>query len=339
MATRVCPNCGSQYVASVRRCIDCDVVLVDEVDPEAVEATAASPIGDGDQIGYELEGWGNQLKVTLEGMLDKAGIRRVWESGALVVPADREEEVDQLIATVEGGDAVELDDDTPQVAFEIQGLRPEEIDDLDARLIAAHIAHAWNDDADLLVSEEDEEAVAAIIDEVMSGEDVGDDGGLAVQDALSELYVAVDKLLKSPADRKLVTRYVAATDGLDGLGVPYGLSGDDWKSLVGEAQELAALVDPDVDPDPDPDGDGPGDVDGDDSGDDGDDVEATGGEPTAEPDDDGGSDVEADTAAGDDADEDIDEDEGDATEDEVPDRLEVARSKATALRTRLHDFV
>ena len=31
MATRVCPNCGSQYVASVRRCIDCDVSLVDEV--------------------------------------------------------------------------------------------------------------------------------------------------------------------------------------------------------------------------------------------------------------------------------------------------------------------
>ena len=40
MATRICPECGAQYVASVRRCIDCDAMLVDEVGPVLRNATA-----------------------------------------------------------------------------------------------------------------------------------------------------------------------------------------------------------------------------------------------------------------------------------------------------------
>ena len=82
MATRVCPQCGSQYVASVRRCIDCDVVLVDQpADADGSEpatAVGATPVNRGDEVAYELEGWSNQLKLSLEGMLDRASIRRVW---------------------------------------------------------------------------------------------------------------------------------------------------------------------------------------------------------------------------------------------------------------------
>ena len=107
MATRTCPDCGAQYVATVRRCIDCDITLADEIltagapaDDDAVSSGA--PVGAGDQIGYELDGWGNQLKVTLEGMLDRAAIGRVWEAGALVISVADEEAVDELIATLEG---------------------------------------------------------------------------------------------------------------------------------------------------------------------------------------------------------------------------------------------
>lgn len=230
-------------MASVRTCIDCDVALVDEVDPDAAEqASTASPLGDGDQIAYELEGWGNQLKVTLEGMLDQAGIRRMWESGALVVPAQNEEEVDSLVATVEGSDVAELDEDAPQVAFEIEGLGPDELADLDARLIAAHLAHAWDDDGALLVAEADEEQAAAIVDEVVAGPADDELDGLAVQEALSGVYLAVDKLMKDPGDAKLRRRYVGAAEALDGLPVPYGLSGADWQSLGQEVTTLAHLV-------------------------------------------------------------------------------------------------
>jgi len=245
MATRICPECGAQYVASVRRCIDCDAMLVDEVGPEGdVVASTATPLGAGDQIAYELDGWGNQLRVTLSGMLDLHGIAHVWEVGALVVAAPHEEAVDELIAALEGAEGEELDADVPQVAFEIEGVSADELVALDAELIAAHIPHAWQETGELLVPVESEDDVAAIIDEVLNPpeEDEAEDG-LATHAALDALYVAVDKLGKDPTDDKLVARYAAAADGLEGIAVPYGMAGNDWEALVGQVEELRALLD------------------------------------------------------------------------------------------------
>lgn len=231
-------------MASVRRCIDCDAMLVDEVGPEGdVVASTATPLGAGDQIAYELDGWGNQLRVTLSGMLDLHGIAHVWEVGALVVAAPHEEAVDELIAALEGAEGEELDADVPQVAFEIEGVSADELVALDAELIAAHIPHAWQETGELLVPVESEDDVAAIIDEILNPpeEDEAEDG-LATHAALDALYVAVDKLGKDPTDDKLVARYAAAADGLEGIAVPYGMAGNDWEALVGQVEELRALL-------------------------------------------------------------------------------------------------
>lgn len=244
MATRVCPECGAQYVASVRRCIDCEVGLVDQVSTEEGEVAASpSPVGDGDRVSYELEHWGNQLKVSLEGMLDKAGIRRVWEVGALVVSAADSEAVEALIETVEGRDVDDLHELEEQLAFEIEGLDAESAADLDARLIAAGIAHAWSEEGELLVALEDEDEVTAIIDAVADG-DVEDEGidGLAANQALSEVFVAVDRIIKSPKDAKLVGRLEEAAAVLDPLGVPYGFSAQDWTDLKAEVQALVGAA-------------------------------------------------------------------------------------------------
>ena len=249
MATRTCPECGAQYVATVRRCIDCDVVLTDELaeDAAGTGGSTASPVGDGDQVGYELAGWGNQLKVSLEGMLDKAGIARAWEAGALVVAAADEEAVDDLIATLEGGEVDDLDPDIVRVALEIEGLDPEGHDELDARLLADAIWHAWDDEGALVVVEDDEERVLEIIDEVLDGE--GGEGaseadGLAAQEALSATYVAVDRLIKGPHERKLAAAFVGATERLATVSVPFGFAASTWSELVQEAEALANAVRP-----------------------------------------------------------------------------------------------
>ncbi len=250
MATRSCPECGAQYVATVRRCIDCDVMLVDDAGPVAdgeVPGSGASPVGSGDQVGYELEGWGNQLKVTLEGMLVRAGIGRVWEAGALVVSAADEDAVDDLIATLEGDDLPELSDEARMVALEIEGLDADGHAELDARLLAGSVAHAWDDEGALVVSEADEDRVLTLIGEVLDGPAVDGDDGLAATDALSTLYVTVDRLAKHPHDRKPATAYVAAAKALDGLTVPYGFATSDWDDLVAEVDALAAAVRPHAD--------------------------------------------------------------------------------------------
>jgi hypothetical protein len=247
MATRVCPECGAQYVASVRRCIDCDVVLVDQ-EPEAVgdALVVAAPVGDGDRVAYELEHWGNQLKVSLEGMLDKAGIRRVWEVGALVVSAEDAEAVESLIETVEGRDVEDLQEMEEQLAFEIEGLDAEGAAELDAQLIAAGVAHAWSEEGDLLVALADEERVSAIIDAVLEG-DIEDEGdGLAANQALSDLYVVLDRLVKAPTDHKLIKRLGEAAATLEPFGVPYGFAAQEWNDLKAEVAALLAMAEGDT---------------------------------------------------------------------------------------------
>jgi hypothetical protein len=244
MATRVCPTCNAQYVASVRRCIDCDVMLVDQAGVEA-STSATVETSSGEQVVYELEGWGNQLRQSLAGMLDLAGIPFVWEAGSLVVPASFEDEVDDCIAAVEGGDADDLPEDAPLVAFDIEGATPEELDELDATLIAQHIAHSWEDGTGaLLVPVDREDEVAALIEGALDHEVDPDDAddGLAVHAALDRLYVAVDKLVKDIADDKLAGRYLDAAAGVEHLGIPYGLSGSEWRDFVLLVSELDAAI-------------------------------------------------------------------------------------------------
>ena len=243
MATRSCPTCGTQYVASVRRCIDCDVILVDDVDDDDVEATStAAPVGAGEQIAYELEGWGNQLKVTLEGMLEGASVPRVWEAGALVVDARFEDQVDALIAVVEGADIPELDDDAPQIAFEIEGLDADRLAVLDARLIAESVAHAWSDEGELIVAEDDEDRVTALIEEALDADPdaAGDD--LAVNERLTAVYVATDHLMKHPKDEKRAAAVAEAAAGLEGSPTPYGFSSEAWTDLLAEIDALVAAL-------------------------------------------------------------------------------------------------
>ena len=339
MATRVCPECGSQYVASVRRCIDCDAMLVGPAG-EAV-SSVATPLGEGDQIAYELEGWGNQLRVTLSGMLDLNGIAHVWEVGALVVAAPHEAQVDELIAAVEGGEGEELDADVPQVAFEIEGVSADELAALDAELIAAHIPHAWQETGELLVPEESEDEVAELIDAVLNPEEDEDESdGLATHAALDALYVAVDKLGKDPADDKLVARYQAAADVLAGLSVPYGMSGNEWEALIAQVDELREVLDGSADLDA-LDAANPGNGDGFE-----DEEEAAAREQIeadTEPDADDSADAEdavaetggdAEGQGGDAGEEDADEDDG-----AVVDRIGLAKDLAGRLRTRMLDLV
>jgi len=218
-------------------------VLVDQVaGDEGPAVIEPSPVGDGDRVSYELEHWGNQLKVSLEGMLDQAGIRRLWEVGALVVAADDAEVVESLIETVEGRDVEDLQEMEEQLAFEIEGLDAEDVAELDARLIAAGIAHAWSEEGELLVALDHEEAVSAIVDAVVEGEVDDEVDGLAANQVLSDIYVALDRLVKAPTDHKLIQRLTDAAEPLKDIGVPYGFAAQEWAELKQEVADVVAVA-------------------------------------------------------------------------------------------------
>lgn len=270
MATRTCPSCGAQYVASVRLCIDCGEPLVEdrstaadagEPGPGAQNVGHPEGLGrtEGDRVVYDLVGWGNSLKVSLAGILERAAVKHVWEAGALVISTDDETQVDEVIAGLGGIDAeADAGDGESLVAFEIEGLTGEDQEELDARLLAAGLSLTWSEEGDLIVPEADQDRVAQIIDEVLGEDDDGDEAGadgLAVNAALSALFVATDRLSKSPGDDRTARAYRDAATVIAGLGVPYGMARADWLELVAEVNALAVRSEGEPDDDPGPDQD------------------------------------------------------------------------------------
>ena len=129
-----------------------------------------------------------------------------------------------------------------QLAFEIEGLDAEDVAELDARLIAAGIAHAWSEEGELLVALDHEEAVSAIVDAVVEGEVDDEVDGLAANQVLSDIYVALDRLVKAPTDHKLIQRLTDAAEPLKDIGVPYGFAAQEWAELKQEVADVVAVA-------------------------------------------------------------------------------------------------
>ena len=82
-------------------------------------ATAASaqagetlPAAPGERTVYELADWLPDQRASLGYMLDEAGIAYEWEGDELLVPSDREDEVEAMFERVGGGDGDDGDDES-----------------------------------------------------------------------------------------------------------------------------------------------------------------------------------------------------------------------------------
>lgn len=236
MATRTCPDCDAQYLATIRRCIDCDTLLVDEIEEEPATTAIRDADDDHGTVRLTLDGWDNQLKVTLDGMLQRQGVPHVWEAGDLVIAASHRDELAELLDAVEGREVDPEAGEHELVALEIEGLDADHRELLDGRLLAAGLGHAWSDDGALLVDVGVENQVIGIV-EGLFDESVNEEPE-DVNDRLSELFVSVDRLVKRIGDERAEQSFRDAVDALDRTTVPYGFDSNDWRSLVISAQTL-----------------------------------------------------------------------------------------------------
>lgn len=144
---------------------------------------------------------------------------------------------------------------------------------LEVRLQAAQIEHQWETQAghdvgdsyeagqawtvatDLVVSEEVEDLVDAFIDEIdfpdsLDADDEADDDGSseASWSAMSELYVAADRLKDAPADPARAGELFDAADALP-EDAPYGISADLWEQVRAMRAEVTGALEGDADAD------------------------------------------------------------------------------------------
>jgi hypothetical protein len=224
-------------------------------------------VGEGaDQVAYDNDDWDSGTHAMLSSLLRSEGIAFVLEAGTLVVNAADEDRVDVLVEQVEISTLPPLDPTAPKVVYEIDGWTDEQRGALAEQLLAAGIAHRWDDDENLVVLEDDEGAVDPLVDMVDDGALEGDDDededeeggevdGLAAQEAMSDLFVAADRLTHDPDDGTAVRTLTAAAERVEALPVPYGFTPSDWKIIVTRSAALRELVEQEEEADDDTDAD------------------------------------------------------------------------------------
>ena len=193
--------------------------LVDEVEEtERAKEATARPIGPEDPLtAFELAEWPEALRVELMERLVQARVPHILDTEGDADP-DAEGDADAADPDAEGDaadpDAADPDAERAQVC-------------------------------DLLVREADEERVELVIDDLLAREEEADFDemdGLEVNDLLSNLFVACDRLRRDPRDVDGVRGVVANARRVAAVRTPFGFSAANWRSLRNAAGDLLAMV-------------------------------------------------------------------------------------------------
>ncbi len=202
-------------------------------------------LGEG-QLAYDCAAWATESRRMLASLLDSAGLGHAWQGPTLTVHEADEAAVDELVDEVLASAGPALDPSAPKVAYEVGawpvGLQTELTD----ALTAADVAYEWDERGDLVVLEEDEEAVSLVMDELPDPDEsgMGSDDGVAVHDLLDRVFMSSDRLARNGGDASGTVGLVESADVLEQLSPPFGFEPREWRSLVGEVGGLRDLIDP-----------------------------------------------------------------------------------------------
>ena len=221
----------------------------DETDRDA--AVDADPAG---QVAYELHEWAVESRTMLDQLLAGEGIPRAWEGTDLVVPAFLEVRVDELVDQVDVTTLPALDPNADRLVYELYDWDDELLGRLTDALTESEIPHEYDEEGNLVVLADDEARVEAVLEAIefpdalaVDDGEGGDEGpsGLEAQDALSDLFIAADRLHHHARDHEGVLGLVAATAAVERLPVPFGFAPQVWEDIVSRASALRDAVERD----------------------------------------------------------------------------------------------
>ncbi len=208
----------------------------DDIDPTSERPVALS--GEGLLV-YEVSEWSGESRSLLDAMLTSAGIRHFWQGTALSVDEDDEEEVDRIIDEVLATATPALDPGRAKCLYEVGEWSAGMQQGLAESLVVAQIPYEWDQNGDLLVYVEDEDAVDAILEAMPDPDDeerrVGE---LDVQGALSSLWTASVQLVKNANTPSATITVSDLADELVHAPLPFGFEAPVWRSIVEQATAL-----------------------------------------------------------------------------------------------------
>ena len=193
-------------------------------------------------VSYELDDWSTDSRELLDRLLTTNDVTHAWQGGTLSVGGEDEAVVDDLIAEVEATLLPGLDAEAEKVVYEVAEWSPEDRADLTDALVEEGVRYVFDEMGDLVVEAIDEDRVDAIMEDLTDGEDEAEEDAPVATDVLSELFVAADKLRKSPHDGKAISRAIEESTAVIKMPPPYGFERRTWAQIGLRAGALRNLL-------------------------------------------------------------------------------------------------
>jgi hypothetical protein len=207
---------------------------------EAAQTCQHVPVSD--EIEYDCSPWAGETRRLLRSVLAEGDIPHAWEGTVLVVPADFEERVDEIVDEVASTARAALGSAREKVAYDVSPWSAASLNRLVNMLVEETIPHEWDAEGDLLVHEEDSETVEDLLEELGEPDGEGELDGLELHDRLGKLFVAADRLAGNPGDAAGLRDIEAAYGALEAAPLPYGVDTGTWLGVHSAAQRLLAAV-------------------------------------------------------------------------------------------------
>ena len=247
-----CFQCAREYLEEVTECSECGVGLVDE------KPTPAEEVGDQDeaQVAYELYEWSFEARRMLDGLLTAEGISHGWQGAVLIVREADEDRVDGLAEQASEADDPILDPDAEKVSYDMDEWEADAQNALVDALGLAGIAHEFSADGELVIAEENEDAVDEVIEQVAErisiDTELGEASeileGLALNDLLGEVMGLAKKLRKNAGDAKSTLLMVDKAEYLADVKTPFGFDSRRWQDIrLSASRMVETLADEDRD--------------------------------------------------------------------------------------------
>lgn len=218
----------------------------DGASPQSEEPSGEEEVSGGEEVSgeieYECSPWAQETRRLLRSLLDDNEIPHAWEGTVVVVPAVFEEQVDELVEAARSTSRSSLGQARATIAYEVSPWSAASQNSLVDDLVEAHIPHEWDSEGDLVVHEDDAEAVEELI-EALGEPDGGDElDGIALNDRLSDLFVMADRLCRDGTDAKARKGARAAYWKVENAAVPFGVEPVVWLRLHRAAKELLDAI-------------------------------------------------------------------------------------------------
>lgn len=204
-----------------------------------------------DRVEYDCAPWSGESRSLLASILESEGVDHVWQGTTVTVHAGDSDFVDGLIDEVQAVATPALAADSPRIAYEVRAWPVAFQTQLAEAITDAELPFEWDEAGDLVVYEEHEDEVEAILEALGDPDEaegvISADDGLVVHQVLDRVHAATTRLVRNPQDARAVLALDAAGAEVEMLAPPFGFTALEWRSFVNLVSDVREALHADGD--------------------------------------------------------------------------------------------